>query len=271
MEKNSMTGGEMAFASCVDIPVKRSSKPRTIGLNFSGDWGLSLAQVEDILESRGEYVDYVKLAVLSGCLYTKEYIRKKIALYNAHQVEIFPGGMTLEAAVVCRKVDQFFEEAAELGCTIVEVSESELHMTPQTKLKLVEMGVSKGFKVQAELGPHHADQPFPVNHTIRQCKEFLAAGAFKVCLESEVICGVMKPWANPAAADKMHNIIDAVGVDNLVFEIGGGFPKGVQWFVINYGPDVSFGNVRFDTIIQTEHIRRGINYPDTWFGKLASL
>lgn len=271
METNTMTNGEMAFSTCIDIPVARSSKPRTIGLNFSGDWGLSLGQVEDILESRGEYLDHVKLAVLSGRLYTRDYIKKKVALYNRHQVEVFPGGMTLEAAVVNRKVEEFFDETQALGCTVIEVSESEVHMTPATKLKLVEMGVARGLKVQVELGPHHADKPFAVNHTIKECKDYLSAGAFKICLEGAVTGGVMKPWENQQSADKLHTIIDSVGVDNLIFEVWGPFPHCIQWFVLNYGPDVSFGNVQFDRIIQIEHIRRGLNYPETWFGKFAAL
>ena len=178
--------------------------------------------------------------------------------------------MTLEAAAINRKVDAFFDECKALGFTIVEVSESEVHMTPQTKLKLTEMGVKHGLKVQVELGPHHADEPFPVAHTIKLCKEFLSAGAFKICLEGEVI-HVMKPWENPDSAEKLMAIIDAVGVDNLVFETGMRPPQAVQWFVLNYGPDVSFGNVLFDEIIQIEHIRRGMNYSDTWFGKFVSL
>ena len=118
-------------------------------------------------------------------------------------------------------------------------------------------------KVQVELGPHHADEPFPVAHTIKLCKEFLSAGAFKICLEGEVI-HVMKPWENPDSAEKLMAIIDAVGMDNLVFETGMRPPQAVQWFADRI-------NHTSHELIQIEHIRRGMNYSDTWFGKFVSL
>jgi len=217
----------------------------------------------------GEYLDLVKLAVLTGRLMDRDFVKRKVALYNKHQVKVFPGGMTLEAALVCKKVEPFFDEARDLGCSVVEVSESEVHMTPDTKLRLTEMAKERGFQVLVELGPHHPDEPFAPGHIIKRSKEFLDAGAWKIVLEGEVIL-LMKPWENQAGAEKILHIVDSVGCDNLVFEIGGNL-KLAQWFILKYGPDVSFGNIGRDKVMQIEHIRRGLNYPDTWFGKFASL
>ena len=122
---------QKAFENCVDIPVNRSEKPREVGLNFAGDWGWEMGYVEGLLEAVGEYLDLVKLAVLTGRLMDREFVKRKVALYNKHQVKVFPGGMTLEAALVCRKVEQFFDEARDLGCSVVEVSESELIVPTQ--------------------------------------------------------------------------------------------------------------------------------------------
>lgn len=270
-EMKTLTGKEkdFAFASCIDIPVKRSSKPRINGLNFSGDWGCSISELEGIMETRGEYIDAVKLAVLSGRLYTKDYIKKKIEFYKNNAVDVFPGGMTMEAALLCKKIDNFFDECKELGFTEVEVSESEITITPETRLKLIERGIKDGFKVQVEFGAHFAKDAFPVNHTIKLAKDVLQAGAFKVCIEADVI-KQMSPWENSTNADKIHMLIDSIGVDNLVFELGYNL-KLAQWLVLNYGPDVSFGNVPFDGVIQIEHVRRGMNITPTWFGKFASI
>ena len=258
-----------AFENCIDIPVDRSTKPREIGLNFAGDWGWEMGYVEGMLEAVGEYLDLVKLAVLTGRLMDRDFVKRKVALYNEHQVKVFPGGMTLEAALVCKKVEPFFDEAKDLGCSVIEVSESEVTMTPDTKLKLVEMAKERGFQVLVELGPHHPEEPFAVGHIIKQCKEALGAGAWKIVLEGEVIV-MMKPWENQAGAEKIMHIVDSVGCDNLVFEISSNL-KLAQWFVLKYGPDVSFGNVRADRLMPLEHVRRGLNYPETWFGKFASL
>ena len=260
---------QKAFENCIDIPVNRSEKPREVGLNFAGDWGWEMAYVEGMLEAVGEYLDIVKLAVLTGRLMDRDFVKRKVALYNANQVKVFPGGMTLEAALVCKKVNEFFDEARDLGCSVVEVSESEVHMPPDTKLELTRMAKERGFQVLVELGPHHPEEPFATGHIINQCKDSLEAGAWKIVLEGEVIM-LMKPWQDQAGAEKILRIVDAVGHDNMVFEIGGNL-KLAQWFILKYGPDVSFGNVGRDRVMPIEHIRRGVNYPDTWFGKFASL
>jgi len=260
---------QKAFENCIDVPVNRSEKPREVGLNFAGDWGWEMGYVEGMLEAVGEYLDLVKLAVLTGRLMDRDFVKRKVALYNENQVKVFPGGMTLEAALVCKKVEQFFDEAQDLGCSVVEVSESEVNMVPETKLKLAEMAKERGFQVLVELGPHHPDEPFAAGHIVKLCKEFLDAGAWKIVLEGEVIM-LMKPWENQAGAEKIFRIVDSVGRDNMVFEVGGNL-KLAQWFILKYGPDVSFGNVGKDRVMPIEHIRRGLNYPETWFGKFASL
>ena len=112
--KAQATSDHKAFDQAIDLPVARQPKPRETGLNFSGDWGIGLEYQQDLLEAMGEYVDLVKTAVLSARLSSREFIQRKIELYNRYQVKVFPGGMTLEAALVCKKVPAFFDEAREL-------------------------------------------------------------------------------------------------------------------------------------------------------------
>ena len=137
----------------IEMPIRtRTEKPRDIGINFHGDWGKSLGQVEDLCEALGEWLDVVKLAVLTGRLMDRDLTKRKIEVYTQHQIKVFPGGMTLEAALVCNKVTEFFDEAEDLGCTVVEVSESEVKMDPRTKVKLVEMAVGRGMKTLRDVG-----------------------------------------------------------------------------------------------------------------------
>jgi phosphosulfolactate synthase len=267
-----MTGNEedFAFSKSIRIPAKRQGKPRTSGLNFSGDWGRSIAELEGIIETRGEYIDYIKLAVLCARFYTKEYIKKKIELCRKNNIGVYPGGMSTEAAFICGKAEEFFKECKELGFTEVEVSESEIVLPPKTRLQLVEMAVKEGLNVHVELGEHFAENALPVNHTIRLAKDILNAGADKVCIEGAIVA-VMKPDENPENAEKMFSMIDGIGIENLVFEIGNHPMRRPQWFILNYGPEVNFANVNFESIMHLEHVRRGMNISPTWFGKFATL
>ena len=253
----------------LDMPVpRRAEKPREVGLTFTGDWGLSIPQVEGWLEAVGRYLDVVKFAVLTSRLMPRSLLCGKCELYAQHQVAVFPGGMVTEAAVVRGKVNEFLAEARDIGCTVIEVSESELVLDPDSKLRLVEKGVKEGFRVLAEVGPHHPDEPFHVAHTIQVSQRLLEAGAWKIVLEGEVLT-MMRPWENHDGARQVHALVDGIGRDSLIVE-GGGNLKLAGWFIENYGPDVSFGNVEWERIMPLEHLRRGLNISPLWFGSFAS-
>ena len=260
---------QYAFEDSIDIPVNRSRKPREVGLTFCWDCGEAAAWVDSKLEAVGEYLDLVKWYILTARLTPRERVIEKAEIYAKHDVKVFPGGMSLEAALICRKVDQFFEEAKALGCSLIEVSESELHMVPETKLKLVEMGAERGFQVLAELGPHRADEPFAAGHIIREARRFLDAGAWKIVLEGDVL-NLMKPWESQTAAEDLFRVVDEIGKHRIIFETYDSVDL-MQWLILEFGPDVSLGNVPWDFIIPLEHIRRGLNLSDTWYGKFASL
>lgn len=263
------------FTGCITFPVTRSEKPRENGLTWFIDWGMSLDYLEGLLESSGAFLDIAKLPGLALRLQPGEYLRKKIAMYRKHDIRVFGGGMMLEAALICRQVERFFDEAKELGVSMVEVSESETRMVPATKLRLIEMARERGFEVTAELGAHYAEQPYNPREVIRQGKEYLAAGAWKIILEADVI-NFMKPWENADGAERLSTIIDELGWQNIIFELAENI-RLAQWFILNYGPEVNLalnqGAVSQipEGAMKLEHIRRGVLFPETWFGSITSL
>ena len=81
----------------VELPTDRStSKPRANGLTMMIDWGLGLRQLEDLLEMSGDYVDLGKIAVGTPRLYDEGLLKRKVDLYESHQVRPFLGGMFIE-------------------------------------------------------------------------------------------------------------------------------------------------------------------------------
>jgi phosphosulfolactate synthase len=266
---------ERLFTDCITFPVTRAAKPRENGLTWFIDWGMSLDYLEGMLESSGAFLDIAKLPGLALRLQPGDYLRKKVAMYRAHGIRAFGGGMMLEAALICRGVDQFFDELRELGIGMVEVSESETRMVPATKLRLIEMARARGFEVTAELGAHYAEEPYNPREVIRHGKEYLAAGAWKIILEADVI-SFMKPWDNADSAERLSTIIDELGWQNIIFELAENI-RMAQWFVLTYGPEVNLalnqGAVSQlpEGAMKLEHIRRGVLFPGTWFGHIASL
>ena len=256
---------EFGFERALGLPVARRSKPRQCGMNWAIDWGWGLAEVDDLMMSVGEHIDLVKMPALSLRLQPRDFLIRKMAAFREHDVLAFPGGMLLEAAAVSGRLDEFLDEAEAVGIPVLEVSESEVEMAPVVKTGLITKCARRGFRVLAELGPHHAETPFDPEQTIAQCAACLDAGAWLVILEGEVV-EIMKPWDDPGSAEVLQKIVDAVGVEKLIFELIGGSARAAGWYVRTFGPDVNLGNAGRDQagIMVVEHVRRALRGGKNW-------
>lgn len=256
-----------AFA-CIALPLERVEKPRERGLNWFIDWGWDLARTQGVLESVGRHIDLVKMPALSLRLLEREFLKEKMAIYARHGISVFPGGMLTEAAHLLGKVDAFLDEAGDLGVTVIEVSESEEKLECEVKMGLIRKAAAKGFPVLAEHGPHHAEKPFEVGETIDMCRAYLDAGAWKIILEGEVLA-LMRPWEGGAGEAEVRSIVDAIGVDQVFFELMGELDL-VTWAIRTYGPNINIGNCGHDQagIMRVEHMRRGIRGGPLWYGRV---
>jgi phosphosulfolactate synthase len=79
----------------LDLPV-RSGKPRRTGITHVLDRGIPLAQVSDLLEQNGCYVDVWKFGW--GIAYLDPQLVAKLDLLARHRVLASPGGTLLEIA-----------------------------------------------------------------------------------------------------------------------------------------------------------------------------
>lgn len=238
----------------------RGPKPREKGITFTGDRGRTLAGIEDLMKCCGEFVDLIKLSMLSSRLQDRELVKEKIALYQSHQVDCFPGGMVLELSVLQQRVPEFFEEARDLGFNAVEVSATDTTIPHSSHLRLVETARKEyEFKVLAELGRHFEEEPLHVGRTIDEAKALLEAGAWKVIIEGAVV--------SASSGDEGHRLIQvagAVGVENLIFE-GGDH----RWLIKTFGPDLNVGNAGdSNQVWYLELMRRGIS-PRLWYGEVG--
>ena len=72
-----------AFRDFLDVP-HRTGKPRTSGLTHVLDKGLSLANLESLVEGVGEYVDILKFGW--GTAYITHGIRAKVAVCDENGI-----------------------------------------------------------------------------------------------------------------------------------------------------------------------------------------
>src|SRR5947209_14656562 len=99
----------------------RSGKPRATGLTHVLDRGMSLAQVDGLVEVAGDSVDIVKLGW--GTALATGNLEPKLERLRAHGIPVVLGGTLTELAIRERRVDPLVDWLRRLGLQHVEVSD----------------------------------------------------------------------------------------------------------------------------------------------------
>src|SRR5215475_15500888 len=110
---------------------QRTRKPRECGITHVLDKGLGVRQIEDLLTSASEYVDFVKLGWGTG--YIAQDLRDKIKLYQQAGVPVYLGGTLLELSILQNRFDEYRELAQSLGLKHVEVSTGIIELSMKDK------------------------------------------------------------------------------------------------------------------------------------------
>ena len=232
----------------------RPSKPRERGLTHVIDKGLTLAEIDGMFESAGDYVDIVKLGW--GTSYVTRNLREKVQRYHDHGTPVMCGGTLLEAAVARGRVEEFRRWNQDVGFTHVEVSDGTLRMERESKQELIR-SLARDFVVLSEVGSKDQDAIYAPYQWVAWIREELEAGAWKVITEARETgtAGIFR-GTGEVRSGLIDEIVHEIPVDNLLFEA----PQKDQqaWFVRHLGPEVNLGNVPPDEVIPLETLRLGL-------------
>src|SRR5437588_423188 len=121
------------MAGPFDLP-PRSGKPRATGLTHVLDRGLSLAQVDGLVEVAGDSVDIVKLGW--GTALATGNLEPKLERYRAHGIPVVLGGTLTELAIREGRVDPLVDWLRRLGLQHVEVSDGTITLTTEDERAL---------------------------------------------------------------------------------------------------------------------------------------
>lgn len=237
----------------LDLP-QRSAKPRERGLTHVIDRGLSVAQIEDLVEVAGDTVDLVKLgwgtAVVTGNL------EAKLACYRSHGIPVMLGGTLTELAIAQDRVEQLVAWLHELGLRHVEISDGAIELPHERKLELVER-LAREFTVLSEVGSKDTDYIMAPYVWVEQIETELAAGAWKVIAEAREsgTAGIYRATGE-VRSGLVDEIVHNLPIDRLLFEA----PRKEQqvWFLRHYGHEVNLGNIAPDDVLSLETLRLGL-------------
>lgn len=244
-------------------PARSATKPRTAGLTMCIDPGLPIGGMQDTLDMAGAFVDIAKIKTGSARLYPADYLKRKIALYRRHGLDVFPGGQFLEYVIHTAGDDavaRYWDEALNLGFTAIEVSDNVVPLDDDRRHALISGAVAAGLKVFGEVGSKEDETD--LDTLVHQAEISFDAGATLVLVEAaELVAG------QEFNRDLFQGLTERLDMSRVLIELPGPWITGVSHHMIDdmakrlvreLGPDVNLGNVAFDTLMDLEATRSGL-------------
>jgi phosphosulfolactate synthase len=218
------------------------------------DRGLSLAEVEGLLEVAGACVDIVKLGW--GTALVTANLEPKLARYAAAEIPVVLGGTLTEIAIRQGRVDGLVSWLRELGLRHVEISDGTIALDAAYKRGLIER-LSGEFVVLAEVGNKDADFIMAPYVWVEQIERDLEAGAWKVITEAREsgTAGIYRADGEPRTG-LIDEIAHAIDPQRLIFEA----PLRPQqvWLLNRFGTECNLGNIAADDVLSLETLRLGL-------------
>jgi phosphosulfolactate synthase len=218
------------------------------------DRGLSVADVDGLLEVAGDSVDIVKLGW--GTALVSANLKAKLARYAAHGIPVVLGGTLTELAIRQGRVDGLVAWLRELGLRHVEISDGTIEIDPQLKRELIER-LSHEFTVFAEVGSKDADFIMAPYVWVEQIERDLDAGAWKVIAEAREsgTAGIYRANGE-VRTGLIDEIVHSIDKDRLIFDA----PLQSQqvWLLKQFGTECNLGNIAPVDVISLETLRLGL-------------
>lgn len=233
-------------------------KPRSSGLNIVSDRGLAIQEARNLMETSAELIDYIKFTSHPANIgrHPEEWIKAKIDIYHSHQIKAFPGGIPFELAVLQGQVEPYMERLKELGFDGVEISEDVITPLPsEVRLSYIGFARKIGLEAFTEIGKKDPTAPLDPDEAIAAIHADLEEGAKKVTIENSDLVLLAKEGFS-----KVEKIINAVGIEKVVLEVGPhGWPQVATSVIRTFGRGVSLENFGPDQLAIIDAMRRGMH------------
>jgi len=249
-----------AWDGVIDMPAfSRSVKPRDTGLTMVMDKGLGLNETSDLLQTAGNYIDYIKLAFGTPALYNEDILRKKVALIKASDIHIYPGGTFLEIAVLQNRVQAFLTRARDIGFSAIEVSDGTVPVPARIRKQVIQEALQMGFEVLSEVGKKSPMENIQTETLINQVQSDLKAGAGRVILEARESGKGIGIYNNQGEIKQdFFKELNATlpCPDRIIWEAP--LKNQQQALIIALGPNVNLGNIPPGEVLALESLRTGL-------------
>jgi phosphosulfolactate synthase len=241
-------------AGFLELP-ERSAKPRDQGITHVLDRGLSITDIDGMVEVAGAAIDIVKLgwgtAVATGNL------ERKLERYRHHGLPVVLGGTLTELAISQHKLDTLIGWVRDLGLRHFEISDGTIVLEHRRKVELIET-LAQEFTVLSEVGSKDDTGAItPPYRWVEMMRAELAAGAWKVIAEGREAgtAGIFRPTGE-VREGLIGEIVHEIEPDRIMFDA----PRKHQqvWFLRRFGSEVNLSNIAAGDVLGVETLRLGL-------------
>jgi phosphosulfolactate synthase len=244
----------MPIRDLLNLPA-RDAKPRSEGVTHVIDRGLSIAEIDGMVEVAGDYIDIVKLGW--GTALATGNLDRKLERYRHHGIPVVLGGTLTELAIARGRLDDLIEWVTELGLEYFEISDGTIALEHEHKLELIER-LAQRFTILSEVGSKDDTGAItPPYVWVEQMRAELAAGAWKVIAEGREAgtAGIFRPDGE-VREGLIGEIVHEIDSARILFDA----PRKDQqvWFMRRFGPSVNLSNVPVGEVLALETLRLGL-------------
>jgi phosphosulfolactate synthase len=246
--------GSPAAMLDLDLP-PRSAKPREVGVTHVLDKGLSVAEVDSMVEVAGRSIDIVKLGW--GTALATGNLAPKLERYREHGIPVVLGGTLTELAIAQSRFDDLIAWVKDLGLRHFEISDGTIALPHERKLEMIRR-LAEDFTVLSEVGSKDDTGAItPPYRWVEMMQAELEAGAWLVIAEGREggTAGIFRPNGE-VREGLIDEVVHAVPSARIMFDA----PRKEQqvWFVRRFGPDVNLGNIVPADVLALETLRLGL-------------
>lgn len=232
----------------------RTSKPRQNGLTMVMDKGLSVREIENLIEVAGPHIDIVKLGWATS--YVTPNLSEKLKVYKNAGIPVYFGGTLFEAFVIRNQFDDYRRVLDKYGLQFAEVSDGSIEIPHDEKCGYISQ-LSSQVTVISEVGSKDAQKIFAPYKWIKMMTAELEAGSWKLIAESRESgnVGIYRD-SGEVREGLVDEILTQIPEEKIIWEAP---QKGQQvWFIKLLGANVNLGNIAPAEVIPLETIRLGL-------------
>lgn len=233
---------------------ERAIKPRQKGITMVMDKGLSVREVEDLLEVSEPHIDIVKLGWATS--FVTPNIDRKLKIYKDAGIPVYFGGTLFEAFIVRNQFDDYRKVLDKYDMQYAEVSDGSITIPHEEKCKYISQLKSQ-VTVISEVGSKDETKIIPPYKWIELMQAEIDAGSWKVIAEAREGGNVgIYRGSGEVREGLVEEILTKIPEETIIWEAP---IKAQQVFFIKLlGANVNLGNIAPAEVIPLETIRLGL-------------